>query len=78
MEIYSIGLATDCHLDGDFFELIEKAAFNKGLTTYNVNPHNIDETVFQILNHQIGFKTFYDRAADSSEQFLKLYKVFLY
>jgi hypothetical protein len=73
MKVYSIGLATDCQLDNNFFELIEKAAQNKGLTTYKVNTYNIDETIFQIENHQIGFLTFYDRASDSSDQFLRLY-----
>ena len=73
MKIYSIGLATDCQLDENFFELIEIAAHQKGLTTYKVNEFNFDETLYQIENHQIRFLTYYDRASDSSDQFLRIY-----
>ena len=73
MEIFSIGLATDCHLDDDFFDLIEKAAHVKGLTTYKIYPDNLDDVLFNIANNTIRFLTFYDRASDTSPQFLRLY-----
>jgi hypothetical protein len=72
MVIYSIGLATDCTLDDDFFELMEQAAKIRGITTYKVYPYNLDETLFRIKNNQIHFLTYYDRASDTSTQFLKL------
>ena len=75
MKIYSIGLATDCQLDDDFFELIEKAAHLRGLDTYVVNPFNLEETLFQIENNQIRFLAYYDRASDTSTKFLKIYSM---
>ena len=73
MEIYSIGLATDWPLDDDFFEIIEQVAHNRGLTTYIVYPFNLDETISRIRNNEIRFLSYYDRASDTSPQFLKIY-----
>ncbi len=73
MKIYNLGLAIDSPQDNDFIDLIERAAKLKGLTTYKVVPHNLDETIFRIQNHQIRFLSFYDRASDTSAQFLKIY-----
>ena len=73
MDIFNIGLATDCHLDDDFFELIEKAAHVRGLTTYKIYPDNLDDTLYNIANNTLRFLTFYDRASDTSPQFLRLY-----
>jgi len=77
METFSIGLATDCHLDDDFFELIEKAAHFRGLTTYKIFPDNLNESLFNIEHNNIRYLTFYDRASDTSTQFLKLYSALI-
>ena len=50
MKTYSIGLATDCPLDEDFFELIEKSAQEQGLSTYLIHPFNLEETISGIMN----------------------------
>jgi hypothetical protein len=73
MEIYSIGLASDCQLDDDFFDLLEMVAQKKGLATYRVYPYNLEETLLRIHDKQIRFLAFYDRASDTSSQFLKIY-----
>ena len=59
MEIYSIGLAIDCPLDDEFFELIERTAHSRGLTTYKVLPYNLEETLLRFQNNQIRFRSFY-------------------
>jgi hypothetical protein len=73
MKIYSLGLAVDSLLDYDFIELIAQAAQIRDLTTYKVLPHNLNETIYRIQNHQLRFLAFYDRASDTSIQFLKIY-----
>jgi len=75
METYHLGLATDCPLDDDFFSHIELVAHRKGLTTYRVHPINLDETLVRIQSGQIKFIFYYDRASDSSTEFLDLYHI---
>jgi hypothetical protein len=72
MEIYHLGLATDCPLDDDFFSHIELVAHSKGLMTYRVHPANFDETLVRIQSGQIKFLFYYDRASDSSPEFRDL------
>jgi hypothetical protein len=76
MKTYTIGMASDCPLDDDFFKLIEKVAHSRGLTSYIIYPFNVDETIFQLKNNQIRFLSFYDRASDTSAKFLNFYSVF--
>ena len=75
MDIYSIGLASDCPLDEDFFSLIEKIAHKNNLSTYLIHPFNLQETLFLLQNGQIGFLALYDRASDTSTPFRQLYSL---
>jgi len=75
MELYSIGIATDCSLDYDFFAIMEQAARVMGLSTYMVRPHNLAETISRIRDKELNFLAFYDRASDTSPAFLDLYSV---
>ena len=71
METYHIAMATDCPLDQDFFKILEIAAHKNGLTTYRVQPYNLKETIRQLRSGQIRFLSYYDRASDTSPEFLK-------
>ncbi len=71
-KIFDFCIASDFEYDADFIDLIEASAHRRGLTTYVVWPHNLNETMRRFKREEIGFKFFYDRASDSSPNFLKL------
>jgi len=71
-------VATDWEYDKDFINLIERVAQEKyNLTTYLVEPFNLNETIDRIRNDEISFHFFYDRRSDSSPEFLKLHNLML-
>lgn len=77
-QIYDFCVATDWQYDKDFVDLIEQVAREKyALTTYVVEPFNLDETINRIHNGEISFRFFYDRGSDSSPDFLKLHNIML-
>lgn len=70
--IYDFCIASDFEYDADFIAIIEELAQQHGLTTYVVWPHNLNETLRRLRREEIGFNFFYDRASDSSPNFLRL------
>jgi hypothetical protein len=71
-------VATDWEYDKDFVNLIERIARETyGLTTYVVEPFNLDETINRFRNGEIRFNYFYDRGSDSSPDFLQLHELIL-
>jgi len=75
METFTIGLATDSAYDDDFINLIEEIAHGRQLTTYKVQAYNLDETLHRLRKKDLQFLSLYDRASDTSPQFLELYSV---
>lgn len=77
-QIFDFCVATDWIYDKDFVNLIEQVAREKySLTTYIVEPFNLNETINKIRNGEIGFNFFYDRGSDSSPEFLELHNLVL-
>jgi hypothetical protein len=72
---YNLVIASDYLYDTDFIEILEKSAHQHSLSTYVVRPPNLEETYIKLLNKEIGFDFYYDRASDSSPEFLKLYQL---
>ncbi len=70
--IYDFCIASDFEYDADFINIMEAAAREQGITTFVVWPHNLNETLRRLRREEIGFNFFYDRASDSSPNFLKL------
>lgn len=77
-QTYDFCVATDWQYDKDFVELIEHVAREKyALTTYVVEPFNLDETINRIHKGELSFRFFYDRGSDSSLEFLELHNLLL-
>lgn len=75
--VFNFAIATDCPSDAEYIQLLERAAHQSNLTTYLIKPDNLDETVKKFLNREIEFHFYYDRASDTSPEFLKLYHLVL-
>jgi len=77
-QTYDFCVATDWEYDKDFVSLIEQVAREKyALTTYVVEPFNLDETIHRVHNGELNFRFFYDRGSDSSPEFLALHNLML-
>ncbi len=78
IQIFDFCVATDWEYDRDFINLIERLAHDKhGLTTYIVEPFNLEETITRIRSGDIKFNFFYDRGSDTSPNFLELHNLML-
>lgn len=75
---YDICVATDWEYDKDFVFLIENTAQKKyNMSTYMVEPFNLEETVNRVRSGELSFYFFYDRGSDSSPEFLELHQLIL-
>jgi glutathione synthase/RimK-type ligase-like ATP-grasp enzyme len=70
--IYDLALATDWEYDFDFIDLIKTRARLVGLTTTIIRADNLDFIIQQLENHSVQFRVLFDRASDTSPDFLRL------
>lgn len=73
-EIFDIGIAWDWEFDKDFIYGVENECSNLNLSTFRIEPHNVDAVTKYVRTKKIAFKTFLDRASDSDENFIPLAK----
>ncbi|MGD9899658.1 MAG: RimK family alpha-L-glutamate ligase [Calditrichaceae bacterium] len=73
---YDLCIASDWTYDEDFIAILEDCARQRSLSTYIVRLHNLDETFFLINENQLHFRYFFDRASDTSPEFIKLQHFF--
>jgi glutathione synthase/RimK-type ligase-like ATP-grasp enzyme len=74
-EIFDIGLAWDWEYDRDFIYGIENECITFGLSTFRIEPHNVESIIRQVRLKKIVFRSFLDRASDSDENFIPLAKL---
>lgn len=73
---FDLCIASDWIYDNDFISIIEDYARKKNLSTYIVRLQNLEETVSLIKKKQLFFRYFFDRASDTSPEFLNLHQIF--
>jgi len=73
-EIFDIGLAWDWEFDRDFIFGIEEQCAALNLSTFRIEPHNIEAVSKLVRSKKIVFRTFLDRASDSADSFIPLAK----
>lgn len=71
-EIFDIGLAWDWEFDRDFILGIEEHCASLKLSTFRIEPHNIESVTKLVRSKKILFRTFLDRASDSADSFIPL------
>ena len=72
---FHFAIASDWEYDVDFIQLLENAARENGLRTFIVWPSNLEDSIEKIEKGEISFNFFFDRASDTSLEFLKLQNV---
>jgi hypothetical protein len=68
-----LAIAADWEGDRDFVRLLEQCAHEHGLATYVVKPLNLAKTIDQFQKGELQFSLFFDRASDTSPEFLELH-----
>lgn len=71
-QFYHFAIASDWEYDQDFIQILEDVARENGLLTYIIWPSNLEDAIRSIETEAISFSFFYDRASDTSLEFLKL------
>lgn len=71
-EIFDIGLAWDWEFDREFIYGLENECVALGLSTFRIEPHNVEAVTRLVRSKKIQFRTYLDRASDSDENFIPL------
>jgi hypothetical protein len=67
---FDIAIAWDWEFDREFVSLLEHAVRARGLTSLNVSPSTLQETLTQTRRGEFTFMALLDRASDTDESFL--------
>ncbi|MCK9408161.1 MAG: hypothetical protein WCX28_07775 [Bacteriovoracaceae bacterium] len=73
-EVFDIGLAWDWEFDRDFIYGLENECIAFGLSTFRIEPQNVEAVTRLVRAKKIQFRTYLDRASDSDENFIPLAK----
>jgi glutathione synthase/RimK-type ligase-like ATP-grasp enzyme len=74
MQVYDVCLMSDWHYDRDLLEQLEKRLQSRGRSTYLVWPENLDDVLEKLRAGTLGFRYLVDRASNTSEEFLQVYR----
>jgi len=72
MKVYDLLVAWNWEFDKDFIAGVEQACRRRGVSVYRVEQHNVEETLNDLRDGSLGFRSLYDRASDADESFLPL------
>ncbi len=75
MEKFDLGLAFVWEYDNDFIQLVENEMQAAGMTTYLLSYYNFPQIREKIINKEIGFRFYLDRAWDVDEDFEDLGRI---
>ena len=70
METYDLCLTWNWEYDADFVKLLDFACQSHGLSLLQITPENLSHRMHSINNKEIGFRIFFDRAADADARFI--------
>jgi len=72
MTSYDLCLAWNWEYDADFVMLLDMACRSNGLSLLQINPDNLVDLLQSLVNHQITFCAFLDRASETDRRFIPL------
>jgi len=70
MESYDLCLTWNWEYDADFVELLNLACQSHGLSLVQITPENLLHRMQSVINKEIVFQTFFDRASDADARFI--------
>jgi len=74
MDAYDLCITTDWEHDREFFDLLSLSLRVYGLSTFQVSPINLRETINKLREGSLAFRYLLDRASTTSPEFLELYE----
>jgi len=75
MKKFDLGLSFVWEYDVDFIALIEETFQKAGITTFVISYHNILEVTYKVINKELTFDFYFDRASDVESEFETLAKI---
>lgn len=72
---YDLGLAYVWEYDDNFIELTENFLQQKGLSTFRITHHNIEEIIDRVAQRKLSFNFYIDRAWDVDLRYEELGKI---
>jgi hypothetical protein len=72
MTSYDLCLAWNWEYDADFIALLDMACWSHGLSLLLITPDNLGDRLQSLINHQITFRVFWDRASDADARFVPI------
>lgn len=72
MTTFDLAIAWNWEYDKDFISGIEHECAVRGITTYRIDPANLNITLEKLKTGEITFRGYYDRASDADLAFLPL------
>jgi hypothetical protein len=72
MRIFDLAIAWNWEYDQDFISGIEHECAIRGITTYKIDPQNLNTTLESLYRKEIVFRGYYDRASDADSTFFPL------
>jgi len=70
METYDLCLTWNWEYDADFVKLLNLACQSHGLSLLQITPENLLHSMQSIINKEIVFQIFFDRASDADARFI--------
>src|SRR3990172_7495671 len=69
MTHYDLCLAWNWEYDADFTDLIAASCLSTGLSLLQITPHNLEDVLPALIDQQVTFWAFLDRASDVDARF---------
>jgi hypothetical protein len=75
MKIFDLGIAYNWEYDVEFIALVENVLQKNGLSTYVIHSNNVHEVKQNLIEKNLGFRCYLDRAWDVDERFEEIGKI---
>jgi hypothetical protein len=72
LEVYHLAIAWCWEYDADFVRCVDRECGSRGIKSYLISSDNLSETLQQVQDGELRFRTFFDRASDQQEAFDRL------
>jgi len=72
MTSYDLCIAWNWEYDADFIMLLDMACRSHGLSLLQITPDNLADMLQFLVNNQIAFRAFFDRASEADVRFIPL------
>ncbi len=75
MRTFDLAIAWNWEFDDDFVAGIERECALRQISTYRVDPHNLQESIRDVEAGRMMFHSLFDRASDADSDFLSLVRL---